>query len=437
MASPRERSRNNIRMGIFVTVAIFLALFIIAQLTDVAGRMFADTQEWTVSFSTRSGVTHLQPGSDVRIGGMRLGEVKSVEPDIETDRPLRHINVRFALDRRVTLYDGARIFVAGPLIGAEAWLDIPDVGDPQRGRIDPDDMIAGTETRGMLTMLLGHDLAEKADDLVVQLEGMMDEANDFLVWLNTLPQEYQDRFVPIVENLDRLMEDAQGFVATVRHENWPQWSGNVDTILERVETGSAQLNAAIEEGHGLMTDARAVIDENREQIRSIVDNFDAFSEEARLFAQYANEELRDQIDSLLGEGEAALTDARGVIQTLQQDYHGWAANLDEVFGNAGIAAQQIKLAGIEIRRSPWKLLYTPSTRELEHELLYEAARSFAVAAGDLKAASGAVGRMMDEYGDQLKEDEEVFNRMTRQLLEPMDRYQRAQQQLMDILFEQR
>ena len=51
---------------------------------------------------------------------------------------------------------------------------------------------------------------------------------------------------------------------------------------------------------------------------------------------------------------------------------------------------EVDRAMIEIRRSPWKVLYRPTEKELENELLYEATRSFAVAAADMKAASVSV-----------------------------------------------
>ena len=71
--------------------------------------------------------------------------------------------------------------------------------------------------------------------------------------------------------------------------------------------------------------------------------------------------------------------------------------------------------------------------ELEHELLYEATRSFAVAAEDLKAASASVRRVLDNHGELVAEDAELFDRVKRGLLDSLDKYEKAQSNLFDIL----
>ena len=96
---------------------------------------------------------------------------------------------------------------------------------------------------------------------------------------------------------------------------------------------------------------------------------------------------------------------------------------------------QLKLALIEIRRSPWKLLYRPTSEELSHELLYEATRSFAVAAGDLKAASESVKRVMENHSDLIvnPDNKAAFERLTKHLIDSMERYEKAQQEMLDVL----
>ena len=47
------------------------------------------------------------------------------------------------------------------------------------------------------------------------------------------------------------------------------------------------------------------------------------------------------------------------------------------------ATAQLKLT-TEVRRNPWKLLYTPTSEVLEHENLYESARSYVMATSELE-----------------------------------------------------
>ena len=84
-----------------------------------------------------------------------------------------------------------------------------------------------------------------------------------------------------------------------------------------------------------------------------------------------------------------------------------------------------------MRRNPWKLLYRPAADELENELLYEAARSFALAATDLRATSESVERILRNHGDRLGESEGVLERINGELQRSLENYTKAQQDLME------
>src|SRR5690606_26422797 len=137
--------------------------------------------------------------------------------------------------------------------------------------------------------------------------------------------------------------------------------------------------------------------------------------------------------ALLNTGQEGLDQAVAAMTELRTDYAGWSTNIGEALANANMASQQLKLTMIETRRSPWKVLYRPSADELEHELLYEAARSFAVAAADLKAASEAIRRVLDTHGERLAENHDAYQRVERNLLNSLANYEKAQQQLMDVI----
>src|SRR6185503_15665630 len=129
--------------------------------------------------------------------------------------------------------------------------------------------------------------------------------------------------------------------------------------------------------------------------------------------------------------------AVATLKNLQVDYNQWATDAGEALGSATIAAQQLKLATIEVRRSPWKVLYRPSADELQHELLYEAARSFAVAAADVKAAAASVQRTIDSNQAEVLRDAESFHRLQQSLLDSLARYEKAQQQLLDVIISEK
>ena len=70
-------------------------------------------------------------------------------------------------------------------------------------------------------------------------------------------------------------------------------------------------------------------------------------------------------------------------------------------------------------------------------MLYEATRSFAVAAADLKTTSESVRRILANHGDQIAGNDEVFRKLQASVDESLARYQKAQQDMLDVLLSDR
>ncbi|MDZ4753187.1 MAG: hypothetical protein SGJ11_01660, partial [Phycisphaerae bacterium] len=88
---------------------------------------------------------------------------------------------------------------------------------------------------------------------------------------------------------------------------------------------------------------------------------------------------------------------------------------------------------IEVRRSPWRLLYRPSVDVLAHEQLYEATRAFVAATGDVRAASASVEELIKVRPDLLDGDPELKRRLQESLIGAVDRYEEAQRRLYGAL----
>ena len=419
MPSLSERSRNNVRVGIFVSISIILAMSVIIMLTDIASSLNKSVETYTVEFNVSSGVSNLKAGADVRIGGLKMGKVKGVRPQMES-QPFQTILVDIELDSKVTLYDNAVILLSSPLLGAESWLDCPSVGNPESGiAVEAGGTVVAMNSVGMLTTLLGPGNAATAETIMDDLKATIQSAKSFSTNLDS-------KSGPILDNLDTMSSDVRSVVAEMRDKNWPSWSGSVDRLFVWAEDATVPFDETIEQCRLLVTDIRTVVGENREGISSIVASTDSFTD--RL-----NTELADKASELLDRGRDGLDEAVAALTRMRDDYETWSVDISESLGNASLASQQLKLAMIEIRRSPWKILYKPTDNELEHELLYEATRSFAVAAADMKAASISVNRILERHGDEVAQDRELYERITRALLDPLERYEKAQQLLFDVL----
>ncbi len=386
MPSPIERTRNNVRTGIFVTVAIGLAVGTAIVLSDVGESLLRPTSTYTVSFEVADGFKNLKPGAQVRVGGMVMGRVEMVRPLVVGDAAFEKIEVDFAVDRQVELFADARIFIASPLIGSDAWLDVQSVGSPASGRAT--DVIPGRSTPGGLASILGPDMADDAT-------AMMD-------------------------NLRTSSEDVKALTGRIRNDDWPRWAHSIDKVMAWATTATDSFDRVLAEGEGILKD-------NREPIHATVENL-------RDVSAVVKNETIVKVNALLDRGQQGVDAASTVLTQLRDDYPKWSEDIGEALAGARLTGQQLKLASIEVRRSPWKLLYTPSRGEVEHEMLYEAARSFALAGSDLKASSASAKRMLDQNGTEL--DEATVRQINEFLQDSFERYNAAQQRLVDVLLKQ-
>ena len=129
----------------------------------------------------------------------------------------------------------------------------------------------------------------------------------------------------------------------------------------------------------------------------------------------------------------ALADARTVVSDLKSHMPLWSEDVGAMLANLNLASQQLDLLVAEARNAPWRLLYQPSEREVTGELLYEASRNFVFGAADVKSAAQSLDHLVSARGDALDTDARDFTLVRDNLLEALRRYERAQEQLAQIL----
>jgi len=96
-------------------------------------------------------------------------------------------------------------------------------------------------------------------------------------------------------------------------------------------------------------------------------------------------------------------------------------------------SDQLKLASIEIRRSPWRLLYTPTEKELETDNLYDAARSFALAAGDISTTADALHAIVQRYEGDVDPNDPNLKVMLDNLHATFEKMSAAEKKFFDAL----
>lgn len=401
-------SGSTIKAGFFVLSGIVLASFVTVVLAKTD--FFQKRIPYTIRFSVSEGVSGLAPGSAVKIGGVQRGAVSAVTPQVGEDGAFKDIYVDIEIDDGVKLFPGARVVRIMPLLGENSTLNFVSIGSGAEP-LAAGTVIEAANSAGVIAALLGADNAAKAGTII-------DDAVVFSNWLASLPREYQERIVP-------MLDDAGSTVKELRTD-YGSWRTKVDGTLT-----SAQ--AAAGDAASSMKGLDELLVRNAPRIDSAMTDIAAGATDAR--ASLA--ELRAKTVPLMND---ALTNANAAISSFEKSVQlahsfllenlpGISLSLD----NVRTATAQLKLAAMEVRRSPWKIMYQPGTEEVAHENLYEAARSFAIAASDLRAAGDSLRLVLTNDPALFERDPAFRDSVQKMVLDAMQRYESAQQQLNSVL----
>lgn len=421
MPSRAERNRNNVIAGSFVLVALALGVGVFVALENLN---FTPRTPYSITFAVTDGVAGLARGSPVRVGGLLLGEVTRIEPvDPPEGKPVEEIRVHFELDSSITLYDNAKAYRAAPLLGDASWINFTTIGGPglpvENGRTG-DKLAAGGElvglaTPGLIANIVGPDNAIRLVKIVENAEQVTD----------SLREDYGTSIQPA-------LAEAASVIREFRSD-YGIWRIRVENALMSAETAAEDLEKAMADASTTVADAKSILDDARPDISKTLANVRDASASARNAVARVETESVPKLDKVLAdaeEGLASISDLVGRVDVEFQDrMPAVAASLNDV----RTVAQQLKLATIEIRRSPWRLLYTPSSDVLAHERLYEAARSFAIASGDLRVAAEGLERLSANPPAVLAADPALQERIRKELSEALLRYAEAQRQLYGVL----
>ncbi|MCB9845858.1 MAG: MCE family protein [Phycisphaeraceae bacterium] len=387
----RGSRRNNVLAGLFLLIALLGGIVISVVLSDIS---FASQTPYVVRLPLEVGATGIKPGAPVRIGGQDVGKVVKVEFGFaeSSDRAVG-VDVRIRIRSDVALYDDTVAMLEMPLLGSLSAINFASVGGLSSGaaRVPARGIIPGMLSPPAFLAQAGFGPEERRRVSSI-LRGMEDatlKANEIL-----------DRVGP---QLDPAIEDVRGAIADVRQitsrlqEQMDPWVGSFDRTLANAERFSQDLQPGMDELRGAISEARAGVEDGRRVITSVQEAIDA----NRPGVDDIVANVRDATETL---NRDTIPEYTRLASAAQEEIDQWGSLFDRVdaflaqelptlrrgLANAAIATGQLKLAMAEIRAQPWRLLIRPNTKELENELLYDSARTYAEAVSDLRAASEAI-----------------------------------------------
>lgn len=401
--------RENVRAGIFVLMGVVLGMVGVYLLTDFRS-WFEDRQTVRVFYHLDDGLRGLKPGAQVTLGNVPVGEVIGLA-DFERDGQIVGQVVTLELPAKYRLRSDARIELDVPTFGSGTKLNITNLGvSPQP--YSPDTVIPGSIASNPLAQDVvantGIDAQrrEQVRQIIDNVAAITATLRQDLPQLTGGAKNLLARLEPLVEQAQAAVSDVQatladaGSVVTRLKDRSTHWFERLDRITESVDDAAARLNT-------LLADKDADLREVIEQVRAMTTQL--------------NQQALPALEAALDDARAAAAEARLAMVSQRPVIERTLANLQ-------LASGQLKLAMIEVRRSPWRLLYRPDKAEIADDNLYDAARSFAMGASALDATAASLRAMVE---DPALDDAQTLKAMLDYLQAVFDKFREVETRFMD------
>lgn len=370
-------SRNTVLAGFFVLACIGLFVLVILMLTSAGDRLIGK-RRYVVQFTIAEGAEGLERGSLVKLGGQRIGRVVSSDLAFAPDKPDPvGIDVTIEVWSRLQLYEDATVNLVRPLLGSNSVLNISSL----KAREDSKPVAEGGRIRGQIGP---PGFLTQADYARVQ---------DIIARVDQMSAEIQPHVKPVAENIERtianaakISDDATSVAGNIK-ARWEEWSTQISTVVARVEKGSepieriaTRVREGVDTGSEFLDRANKLLGDNRAAIDDTINS-------ARELMRKAQGEAYDKVIAILDNARSTSEYVQDVSRRADELLITRGPELDQIVAHASLAAQQLKLATVEIRAAPWRLLYQPNKKELENELLYNSIRQYSESLSQLRAAA--------------------------------------------------
>ena len=344
-----KKQRDAFRAGVFMLLSIMLILVLIVAIKGFA-RVFEPMQVRAARFSLRDDLGGLQVGDNLRVAGFTVGEIQSIRLITHVKKPF--VRVTFTMPKKYTLRTGAQVVIGGTITGT-SWLNFVSLGSGTP--LPPDYVLTGRPSG------ISHALATVAS-LAPQIKAMVTQ-----VRTTTVPLINADltKLGATADSLRTAATGAAGVLQSVHGEIKPVVA-KYDVAADKTAYAMDQAGKLLHSGRkGAVVNINAVTADIKKAIPALLAK--AQSDLNQVHATFTNSTaLTAQANSLLAKNQDRID---SIIRAL----HGASVNL--------------KTFAVEIRHSPWRLLYKPSKKDINNIEIYDAVREFDQAARHLQRAA--------------------------------------------------
>ena len=444
MAASSENRRNNVRAGLFTLASLALGFATIAILNaDSIKYLWGEHHRYSVRFTLLDGVGGLNPGSEVRVGGLIKGRVTDIRLTglAADDEKAPEALVDIEVDETVTLWSNAEAIRTVPILGGSSWINITTVGGPQVVTRSPDSR-NGREAVKLPVNGTGEILATPGDGLLTTMVGPQNAVTTNQLLENVASfTRFLDRDVVLAfdDDIRPTLAEAKGLVGDVR-QDYGEWRKDLDRTFDSVASAADRLDDTMVSAEGAVDEAREdlrmigdLVRRNIGRIDSAIANVEIMTEDGVAITHHLRDDTLHRVDEALDAGVDSIDQLAAILGTLDLQLANATPTIQAFLQDALIAAGELKLATIEIRRSPWRLLYQPKPDELANENLFAAARDFTIAAGEVRSAAQSLQEMQERLPEALAQDEEMRALIQRFLTQSLTRLETAQSRLFSVI----
>ncbi|MCC6424312.1 MAG: MCE family protein [Phycisphaerales bacterium] len=344
--------RNALKAGIFIVTVVVLAIAVIVGIQGLE-KFTQPTVMRSVRFELSDDLGGLRVGDDVRVGGFKVGVVRSIELVSDANDPHHQpkIVVLFSMPDKYVIRQDAHIAIQGTVTGT-SWLNFDSLGSGDA--LAADQPLAGRP--GTMTQLVN-----ALREITPQVQAVL--------------ADVRTRTVPLVNDTlsryGKTADEAGGLLAEFR---------------QRMPAMVEKYNVVADRAAEMMVQVRDLIGDTKGDFRGTMANLNAATGDIKTKLPV----LLDQVNKTMVDLQSTVAHTRDLAASARNIVVGNRGKFDGMIVSLKTTADNLKAASAEIRRSPWRLLYKPGPGEMANLNLFDAARQFSEGASSLNDATLAL-----------------------------------------------
>ena len=244
----------------------------------------------------------LNRGADVRFGGLKVGRVRSIESDPER---LDMIRVEASVPPELHVNEESIAYISQTTLTAEKHLEITT--GKEGAALLPDGAALSVREGGLLDQ--AGQLAGSVQEVIKDVQALLgvDEALE-----KSESGELDSTVATIFDGVDEAVEEGTGLVTDAR-DAVSQYRDDIGEILKRVKDVSETTNNLIKDLNATVSESKDDVQAALEKVPPILDRVALVSEDLDDIVASLQKTL-DNASTLSGEASGTLTDNRPVLE---------------------------------------------------------------------------------------------------------------------------